>query len=595
MTNINASQAPANILIVDDKPANLRILSTMLVKAGYKVRAVTSGNMALTAAKTMPPDIILLDIKMPDLDGYEVCQQLKKFPETAEIPVIFLSALQEVEDKVKAFEAGGVDYIIKPFQFEEVLARVSTHLALKQARYQLQTLNEDLEKRVQERTADLEAIQEQLLFDARHDSLTDLANRSLFLERLDLALKRVHEEEDYLFAVFVVDLDRFKMINDSDGHLVGDRLLVEVSRTLETLVSPADTVARLGGDEFAILLDPIDNVNEALRVAQEIKNRLTTSFLIQEREIFTSPSIGLTVSLRSYESAIDILRDADIAMGQAKEKGPGRYEIFNQQMHAQALKLLTLETDLRYGIEKEEFDVYYQPIMHLKPIKLVGFEALIRWEHPYKGFISPVEFIPVAENTNLIIPIGKIVLEKVCYQIQNWKKKFPQATVLKVAVNLSSQQFNHATILEEIDEVLEKTGLTPNNLKIEITETSLIEHSVQTIKLLKQLKERNLEICLDDFGTGYSSLSYLHRFPVDTLKIDRSFVNCIGQPEENLEIIQSIIPLAHNLGMDVIAEGVETEEQLKYLQQLNCDFGQGYFFNRPLPAQEAEKLLSDYI
>ncbi|MDJ0658109.1 MAG: EAL domain-containing protein [Crocosphaera sp.] len=591
MINIHASHASADILIVDDKPPNLRILSTMLIKAGYKVRGVTSGHMALMAAKTMPPDIILLDIKMPDLDGYEVCQQLKQFPETADIPIIFLSALQDVEDKVKAFEAGGVDYIIKPFQFEEVLARVYTHLALKQTRFQLKKLNEELEKRVRERTADLEEVKEQLLFDARHDSLTNLANRSLFLERVDLALKRVHEEDDYLFAVSVIDLDRFKMINDSDGHLVGDRLLIEIGRTLETLVSPADTVARLGGDEFAILLDPIDNVNEALKIAQEIKTALTTSFTIQEREIFTSPSIGLTISLPTYQSAMEILRDADIAMGQAKEKGRGRYEIFNQKMHAQALKLLTLETDLRHGIEKQEFDVYYQPIMALKSVKLVGFEALIRWQHPTKGFISPGEFIPVAENTGLIIPIGKIVLGKVCQQIQTWKQQFPQATVLKVAVNLSSKQFNNTQLIQEIDEILEKTGLSPNNLKLEITETSLIEHSLETIKLLKQLKERNLEICLDDFGTGYSSLSYLHRFPVDTLKIDRSFINCIGKPEENLEIIQSIIPLAHNLGMEVVAEGIETEKQLKYLQQLNCDFGQGYFFNRPLTPPEAEKLL----
>ncbi|MDJ0843083.1 two-component system response regulator [Crocosphaera sp.] len=591
MINLHASETPANILIVDDKPPNLRILSTMLIKAGYKVRGVTSGKMALMAAKTMPPDIILLDIKMPDLDGYEVCQQLKQFPETADIPIIFLSALQDVEDKVKAFAAGGVDYIIKPFQFEEVLARVSTHLALKKARFQLQELNEELEKRVRERTADLEEVKERLLFDARHDTLTNLANRSLLLERVDLALKRVHEEEDYLFAVTVIDLDRFKMINDSDGHLVGDRLLVEIGRTLETLVSPADTVARLGGDEFAILLDPIDDVNEALKIAQEIKTALTTSFFIQEREIFTSPSIGLTISLPTYQSAMEILRDADIAMGQAKEKGRGRYEIFNQQMHAQALKLLTLETDLRHGIDKQEFEVYYQPIMTLNSVKLVGFEALIRWQHPHKGFISPAEFIPVAENTGLIIPIGKMVLEKVCQQIQTWKQKFPQATALKVAVNLSSKQFNHTELIQEIDEILEKTGLTPNNLKLEITETSLIEHSLETIKLLKQLKKRNLEICLDDFGTGYSSLSYLHRFPVDTLKIDRSFINCIGKPEENLEIIQSIIPLAHNLGMEVVAEGIETEEQFNYLQQLNCDFGQGYFFNRPLPAQEVEKLL----
>lgn len=593
MINVHGSQFIANILIVDDKPANLRILSTILTKAGHKVRAVTSGNMALITAKTMPPDIILLDVKMPDIDGYQVCQKLKQFPETAEIPIIFLSALQDVENKVKAFEAGGVDYIIKPFQFEEVLARVSIHISLKHAHNQLQKLNKELEKRVKERTADLKQIQEKLSFHARQDTLTHLVNRSVFLERIDLALKRFHEEEDYLFAVFVIDLDRFKMINDSDGHQVGDLLLVEVSRILESLVSQADTVARVGGDEFAILLDPIRDVNEALKLAQNIKEALTTSLFIQGRQVFISSSIGLTFSESSYNSALEILRDADIAMGKAKQKGRGKYEIFNQEMHTQALNLLTLETDLRYGIEKQEFEVYYQPIMNLNPIKLVGFEALIRWQHPDKGFISPGEFIPVAENTGLIIPIGKIVLEKVCQQIQTWKKKFQQITILKIAVNLSSKQFKNAYILQEIDEVMERTGLTSNNLKLEITETSLIDHSQETIKLLKQLKQRNLEICLDDFGTGYSSLSYLHRFPVDTLKIDRSFINCIGQPEENLEIIQSIIHLAHNLGMNVVAEGIETEEQLIYLQKLNCDFGQGYLFNRPLTAQETENLLRD--
>ncbi len=593
MINLYASQPSANILIVDDKPPNLRILSTMLAKAGYKVRAVTSGNMAITAAKTMPPDIILLDIKMPDMDGYEVCQQLKQFPETAEIPVIFLSALQDAEDKVKAFEAGGVDYVIKPFQFEEIRARVSLHLAFRKTRDQLRQLNQELEKRVEERTTALLETQGELLFNARHDSLTKLANRRLFLERVELALKRVHEENNYIFAVFVIDLDRFKRINDSEGHMVGDDLLIEVSHTLETLVSPADTVARVGGDEFAILLDPIDDVNEALRIAQKVQKALTTSFVIKEKEVFTSPSIGLTISLPSYQSAIEILRDADIAMGKAKEKGRGRYEIFNKQMHAQALKLLTLETDLRYGIDQGEFEVYYQPIMQLNPIKLVGFEALIRWQHPHKGFISPGEFIPVAENTGLIIPIGTIVLEKVCHQIQIWNQKYPNATTLKVAVNLSSQQFNDSNLVQNIDEILEKMGLSSKNLKIEITETSLIEYSLESTKLVNELKKRNLEICLDDFGTGYSSLSYLHRFPVDTLKIDRSFIDSIGKPKENSEIIQSIITLAHNLGMEVVAEGIETEEQLIYLQQLKCDYGQGYFFNRPLPPTEAEKLLNN--
>ncbi|MEA5536517.1 EAL domain-containing protein [Crocosphaera sp. XPORK-15E] len=592
MSNSPVLHPPANILIVDDKQTNLRILSTMLEKQGYKVRAVMSGKMAIMASQTMPPDLILLDIKMPDLDGYEVCQQLKKNPETCHIPVIFLSALQDVNDKIKAFQVGGVDYIIKPFQFEEVLARVSTHLALKEARYQLQKLNEELEQRVKERTLDLEEAQEKLLYDALHDNLTKLPNRSLFLERVERARKRSQEENNYLFAVLLLDLDRFKVINESDGHAVGDSLLIAISRQLENLVSSADTVARLGGDEFAILLDPIDDINEALRITQQVKKALTSEFQLQERTVFTSPSIGLALSLPTYESAEEILRDADIAMARAKEKGRGRYEIFNQQMHIQALKLLDLETDLRKAIEKQEFQVYYQPIMALNPLKLVGFEALIRWPHPHKGFISPVEFIPVAEDTGLIIPIGQMVLDQVCRQIQSWQKQFPQATVLKVAVNLSSQQLKNLEIIQQLDETLKKTGLTPQNLKVEITESLLMENTAIATHLLTELKKRCIDICLDDFGTGYSSLSYLHRFPVDTLKIDRSFVNCIGRPEEKLEIIQSIITLAHNLKMDVVAEGIETHEQLEYLRSLHCDLGQGYFFNRPLPPEEAQKLLS---
>ncbi|MEA5510714.1 EAL domain-containing protein [Crocosphaera sp. UHCC 0190] len=592
MSNPQDSPSPANILIVDDKQANLRILSTMLEKQGYKVRAVMSGGMAIMAAQTMPPDLILLDIKMPDLDGYEVCQQLKKRSETCQIPVIFLSALQDVADKIKAFQVGGVDYITKPFQFEEVLARVSTHLALRTARYQLQQLNLELEQRVKERTLDLEQAQEQLLYDALHDKLTKLPNRSLFLERVERARKRGQEENNYLFAVLLLDLDRFKVINESDGHAVGDRLLIAISRKLETLVSSADTVARLGGDEFAILLDPIDDVNEALRITQQVKEALTSEFQLQERTVFTSPSIGLALSLPTYESAEEIVRDADIAMARAKQQGRGRYEIFNQEMHLQALKLLDLETDLRQAIERQEFQVYYQPIMTLNPPKLVGFEALIRWQHPDKGFISPVEFIPVAEETGLIIPIGQIVLDQVCCQIQDWQTQFPQATVLKVGVNLSSQQLKNAEIIQQIDETIAKTRLTPKNLKVEITESLLMENTTIATHLLTELKKRSIDICLDDFGTGYSSLSYLHRFPVDTLKIDRSFVNCIGKPEEKLEIIQSIITLAHNLNMDVVAEGIETQAQLDYLRSLDCDLGQGYFFNRPLPPEEAIKLLS---
>ncbi|MEM8778115.1 MAG: EAL domain-containing protein [Cyanobacteria bacterium P01_G01_bin.49] len=592
MINTQVTHLSANILIVDDKPINLKVLSTILTKQGYKVRAVISGEMAITAAQTIPPDLILLDIKIPDIDGYEVCQQLKQHPATCHIPVIFLSALHDIANKVKAFQVGGVDFITKPFQLEEVLARVSTHLALKEARYQLQQLNLELEERVKQRTSDLEVAQKQLNYETFHDNLTQLPNRLLFLERVEGARKRNQEEETYLFAVLLLDLDRFKVINESDGHAVGDLLLIAVSRKLETLVGPTDTVARLGGDEFAILLDPIDDVNEALRMTQQIKTALTSKFPLQERSVFTSSSIGLALSLPTYQSAEEILRDADIAMSRAKQQGKGRYEIFNQQMHFQALQLLELETDLQHAIERQEFQVYYQPIMDLHQIKLVGFEALIRWPHPTKGYISPGKFIPVAEDTGLIIPIGQIVLNHVSSQIKTWQKQFPRTTVLKIGINLSSQQLKDPEIIKQIDRILEKNGLTSENLKVEITETLLVENTNFAAVLLRQLKERQIKICLDDFGTGYSSLSYLHQFPVDTLKIDQSFVNCIGKPEEKSEIIQSIITLAHNLGMDVVAEGIETQEQLTYLQSLQCDYGQGYFFNRPLSPEDVVKLLS---
>ncbi|ACK64902.1 response regulator receiver modulated diguanylate cyclase/phosphodiesterase [Rippkaea orientalis PCC 8801] len=588
MTTPSASLPPANILIVDDKPTNLRILSTMLTKQGYKVRAVVSGKMAITAAQNQPPDLILLDIKMPELDGYRVCELLQAEEKTRHIPVIFLSALQDGGDKMKAFQAGGVDYITKPFQFEEVLARVSTHLALQATRRELRQLNAQLEQQVKERTAALEKAQQKLSYDALHDPLTGLPNRSLFLERVGRSLQRAQEEKDYSFAVLSLDLDRFKVVNESDGHRVGDRLLVAISRTLETLVGSTDTVARLGGDEFAILLEKIADVNEAIRTTQTIKKQFVSPFQLTEREIFTSPSIGLTFSSPKYKHPEEILRDADIAMARAKQKGRGRYEVFDEEMHTQALKLLNLETDLRRAIENQEFLVYYQPIMALEKTKIVGFEALIRWQHPKKGFISPGEFIPIAEETGLIIPIGQIVLKEACQQLKTWQEKLPKAKNLTISVNLSSQQLKEPEILQHIDHSLNVTGLQPESLKLEITESLLMENADVATTLLRQLKERKIQISLDDFGTGYSSLSYLHRFPVDTLKIDRSFVNCIGKPEENLTIIQSIMALAHNLDMDVVAEGIETEKQLTFLKFLECEFGQGYFFSKPLPSHEVE-------
>ncbi|GBF78804.1 putative bifunctional diguanylate cyclase/phosphodiesterase [Aphanothece sacrum] len=316
-------------------------------------------------------------------------------------------------------------------------------------------------------------------------------------------------------------------------------------------------------------------------------------FQLEKREIFTTFSIGLTFISPNYNDGKEMVRDADIAMGRAKKAGRGRYEIFDHEMHTQALKLFDLETDLRKAIQQQEFEVYYQSILCLKSLKLVGFEALIRWQHSKKGLIHPGVFIPVAEETGLIIPMGQIVLNQACHQLKTWQNKFSLSQNLTVSVNLSSQQLRESEIINQIDTILEKTGLESNYLKVEITESLLIENTAIATIILKKLRERNIAICLDDFGTGYSSLSYLHRFPVDTIKIDRSFINRIGEPDAKLEIVQSIITLAHNLGMNIVAEGIETQEQLTYLQSLQCDFGQGYFFSKPLNKEQTETLLTD--
>ena len=598
LTSITAPIASikGKILIVDDIPENLKVLSKTLQQEGYQVRAVTSGRMALRVVQNTKPDIVLLDIKMPEMDGYEVCKYLKSDPETHYIPVIFLSALDEVLDKVAAFEVGGVDYITKPFQFQEVLARVNNQLQLQAAKAEVERLNADLEKRVIQRTAQLEQeiakrqrIQEELLYMALHDSLTELPNRTWLMDRLKQVFKRSQQNPHYLFAVLFLDCDRFKIVNDSLGHMIGDQLLIAISRRLESVLRMGDTLARFGGDEFVILLEEIDTPEDAIKIAQSLQEQMKLSFHLGEYEIFTDISIGIVIGNQGHQQPDHLLRDADLALYKAKEDGKGRYQVFQHNMHSIALKRLEIETELRLALAQSQFTVYYQPIVYLNTQEIIGFEALARWIHPHKQLIPPHDFLSIAEDTRLIVDIDRLVLEQACIQTKIWQKKFDKPFTINV--NFSPQLFSQDNLNNYVSQVLEKTRLNPANLRVEITENTLIQNYQSAYLTSEKLKILGVQISLDDFGTGFSSLSYLHQFPVDNLKIDRSFIVNLEDNLKNKEIITSIINLAHNLNITVTAEGIETQQQLDYLQKLSSEYGQGYFFSRPLDAQSMEALL----
>lgn len=426
---------------------------------------------------------------------------------------------------------------------------------------------------------------------ALHDALTNLPNRALFRDRLWRAMERMKRRQDYMFAVLMLDLDRFKVVNDSLGPVVGDRMLMAIARRLEACLRPGDTVARLGGDEFVILLDEIKEIKDATRVANRIQMELAHALHVDGQEIYTTASIGIALSVSGYTQPEDILRDADRALTRAKRHGKDRHEIFDSAMHANASELLQLETDLRKVTNGQEFSIHYQPLVSLGSGKIMGVEALVRWQHPKRGLIYPLEFIPLAEETGLITTIGLWVFREACHQLKRWKDVFSDDMTLMMSINLSSKQFTQPDLVDKISQVIKETGIEASHIKLELTESILMDDTTNAIDMLHQLKSLGLKLCIDDFGTGYSSLSYLHRFPIDTLKIDRSFISGAHEELESPEIISTIVALAHTLNMDVIAEGIETHQQLDALRELECEYGQGYFFSRPVKHEIMEILL----
>jgi len=435
--------------------------------------------------------------------------------------------------------------------------------------------------------------EEQLLHDAFHDDLTGLANRALFMDHLRMTIERGKSRHSNPYAVLFLDFDRFKVVNDSLGHAEGDRLLKHIARRIESATRSGDLTARLGGDEFVVLLNELVGDDDAVEIAERIQENLKKPFDLSGNEIYISASIGIAPSAAGHQRAEDMVRDADIAMYRAKAKGRAQYQIFDRAMHEQASKQLSLETEMRRALEREEFLIHYQPIINLATETLVGFEALVRWKHPERGMIPPFEFIPAAEENNLILPLGNWILRESCRQLRHWQTEFPAAERLTVSVNLSTKQFSQPDLAEQIARALDVTGLDPRSLKLEITESHVMENSETAIGIMNNLRALGVELSLDDFGTGYSSLSYLHRLPADYLKIDRSFVMRMTESEENSEIVSTVIKLAQNLKMKVIAEGIETQEQLAHLRRLGCEYGQGYFFSKPLEARNAEMFISE--
>jgi diguanylate cyclase (GGDEF)-like protein len=556
------------ILILEDDPADAELVERELgrAKISFSKKRVETKKAFVKELKDFVPHLILADYSLPLFDGMSALLIAQE--NCPDVPFIFVSGSMGEEVAIETLKSGATDYVLK-----ERLSRLVP--AVRRA------LREADERAKRKRT------EEQLEYNAFHDALTDLPNRALFLDRLGQSIKVASRRGDYLFAVLLLDLDRFKIINDALGHMIGDQLLIAVARKLEACLRSGDTVARFGGDEFTILLGDIKDVADAIRIANRIREELRLPFKLDEYEVFTTVSIGIALSATGYDRPEDLLRDADTAMYCAKKLGSGCFEVFDKSMYDRAVASLELDNDLRQAIERKEFQIHYQPIVSLKTSRIIGFEALLRWQHPQRGLVFPEEFLPAAEETGLIVPIGQWVLREACRQTRAWQAQFPQNPSLSISVNLSVKQFVQPNLVEQIGQVLRETGLDACSLKLEILENIIIEDDKSVTDKIQQLRALGVQFCIDDFGKGYSSLSYISRLPLDTLKIDRSLVSGIGVDEKSSKIVQTIINLAYNLGINVTAEGVETAEQLTQLRALKCKYGQGYYFSKPIDGEAA--------
>jgi len=547
------------ILLVDDDRGMRFALRNVLENDGYRIDEATNGAQAIALCERNMPDLVLLDAIMPVMDGFRTCKHIRELPEGDNTPVLVITSLDDDQSISRAFAAGAVDYIPKPVHFSVLRQRVARLLHAGKAEKHIRRL-------------------------AYHDSLTGLANRAHFNGRLEELLSRPNEDE--LLAILFLDLDRFKLVNDTLGHDVGDLLLKAVAERLLGTVRAGDLVARLGGDEFTIILERVDSEEVVSRVSDKICRILSAPFVFSGQEIYVTASIGISLSPTDAQDAQTIIKHADTAMFKAKDKGGG-YVFYEEGMEAEASQLLGLETEVRRAIERNEFMLYYQPQSDLATGEIVGAEALIRWNHPERGLVPPNDFIPQAEETGLIINIGDWVLQEACQQIKMWQEQ--GFDVPRISVNLSRRHLEVKDVTDRIANLLQQSDISPELLELEITESAIMRQAEEMISILHELKAMGLYLAIDDFGIGYSSLNYLKRFPIDRLKIDRSFVNDITTDPEDAAIITAIMALARSLRLEVVAEGVETEAQQRFLRQQKCEVMQGYLLDKPIPADDFEQ------
>lgn len=570
----NTLPEKSTILIVDDEQVSRYTVEILLAAEGYNLVFAENGADALQKAGELVPDLMLLDVMMPGMDGFEVCQRLRDNKRLAELPIVMVTALDDRDSRLRGIEVGADDFMSKPYDRAELRARVRTITRLNRYRRLIET-------------------EEQLAYLANYDALTDLPNRSLLIERMRQNLERSNRTHQNV-AVLALDLDNFQMINDSLGHELGDKILYETGRRLIKKVSNVGaTVARLSGDEFVVMFDTDNLVKEVSKMAQGLLDDISVQMTVDNHEIVFTASIGISVYPSDGNTAAILLKNADTAMSRAKAAGKNTYQFFTAKMNEAALERLILENQLRKALTNNELCVYYQPQIELKSGHLIGMEALLRWQHPELGLLSPIKFIPLAEEIGLIIDIGEWVLQTACQQNKAWQRA--GLPPIRVSVNVSSRQFRPRNLLQIIKDSLIDSDLNPIYLELELTESLLMEESDEDehsiLAVLRNLRSMGIQIAMDDFGTGYSSLSYLKRFPITTLKIDRAFVQDICTDDDDAAIITAIIAMAHSLRLSIVAEGVETPEQIAFLQDKQCEIIQGYYFSPPVSVDKMTQIL----
>ena len=563
------------ILVIEDEEFVRENILELLDAEGFQAFGAENGKIGFELAKVKVPDLILCDVMMPGLDGYGVLTALRQDSVLASIPFIFLTAKASKSDLRQGMELGADDYLTKPFTRAELLGAIGTRLKKQAA--------------VEDRYyAELQQTKAKLNYLIHNDSLTNLPNRFSLREQFK-QIQKTDSSPEQLVTVLSVGLDRFNQINTHLGNSIGDLLLKAVAERLSVCVGNQGIVARLNDDQFAVILATIKHRNEASQIAQDILTRLSETFELGGQEIFVTASLGIALCPRDGTEIEQLLNHAHIAMMKAKQQGGDHYEFYATAYNIGSSDRLALQTSLRYALEREELEVYYQPQVNLKTGEIFGAEALVRWQHPERGLVLPSKFIPIAEETGLIVPIGEWVLYTACKQVKVWQNSgFPS---LQIAVNLSSRQFSQLDLRHRLVQIIINTGIEPKYIELELTESMLVQNTEVAIRRLNALKALGVKIAIDDFGTGYSSLSYLQQFPFDVLKIDRCFIRNITENTSNAAITEAIIAMAKNLNLKLIAEGVETEDELSFVCQHQCDGMQGYLFSRPVPVQEFHQLL----